>query len=276
MPRTARSLAPALAAALAAVLGACVPRTPPPDLSLDPPALLAQVYGASGIVSHVQGEARLHVEAPGQKGTAPAFVAVERPDRLHVEVLDFFGNPSAVLVTSGGQLAIYDRRARTFYRGKATAANVARLVPLPLAPERLVGLLLGAPPLDGVPAPVLPGGGYVTLQLNDPPRATVVRVGPHAVIERVTYMGEPGVPDYEVRYRSFLDLPAGRLPTEVEISAESAGVRIELAWKEGDLTVPVAASLFRMEPPAGARVVDLDAAPEPLPGLPLSPASPAP
>jgi hypothetical protein len=234
------------------------------------------VYGASGIVPHVQGEARLRVEAPGQRGTASAFVAAERPDRLHIEVLDFFGNPAAVLVTSGGQLAIYDRRARTFYRGKATGANVARLVPLPLPPERLVALLLGAPPLIGVPDPVLPGGGYVTLQLNDPPRATVLRVGPRAVIERVTYKGDPGVPDHEVRYRSFLDLTAGRLPTEVAITAESAGVRIELAWKEGDLTAPIEASLFRMEPPAGARVVDLDAAPEPLPGLPLSPATSAP
>jgi hypothetical protein len=269
MPRPTPS---ALAlAALVAALGACVPRTPPPDLSLEPGPLLAQVKAASGIVARVQGEARLRVEAPGQKGAAPAFVAAERPDRLHVEVLDFFGNPAAVLVTSGGRLAIYDRRARTFYQGAATAANVARLVPLPLEPERLVALLLGAPPLDGEPASAEPGRGYVTLVLRDPPRSTELRVGPRAAIERATFRGERDLPDHEVRYRSFVDLLGGRFPTEVAISAESAAVRIELVWKEPDLTAPVEGSLFRMEPPSGARLVDLDAAPEPVPALPLSP-----
>ena len=272
--RTARALLPA---ALVAALGACVPRRPPPDLSLEPGPLLAQVTAASGIVARVQGEARLRVEAPGQKGVAPAFVAAERPDRLHIEVLDFFGNPAAVLVTSGGRLAIYDRRARTFYRGEATAANVARLVPLPLPPERLVALLLGAPPLEGQPASAEPGGGFVTLVLRDPPRSIELRVGPRAAVERATYRGEPGVPDHEVRYDRFVELLGGRFATEVAISAGSAGVRIEVAWKEPDLTAPVEASLFRMEPPSGARVVDLDAAPEPLPALPLAPpAVPAP
>jgi hypothetical protein len=261
-------------AALAAALGACAPRVPPPDLSLEPAALLAQVRSASGIVGRAQGEARLRVEAPGQKGSAAAFVAVERPDRLHVEVLDFFGNPAAILVTAGGRLAIDDRRARTFYRGEATAENVARLVPLPLPPERIVALLLGAPPLDGEPISAEPGPGHVTLVLRDPPRSAELVVGPRAAVERATFRGEPGLPDHDVTYRGFVDLLGGRFPGEVAISAPSAGVRVELAWKEPDLTAPLAAALFRMDPPDGAKVVDLDATREPLPALPLSPPRP--
>jgi hypothetical protein len=273
MPSRRSARAPLLALA---ALAACVPtRHPPPDLSLEPRALLEQVRSASRTVARVQGEARLRVEAPGKKGAAPAFVAVERPDRLHVEVLDFFGNPAAVLVVANGRLAIDDRRARTFYRGTATAANLARLVPLPLPPERLVAVLLGAPPLDGEPVSVEPATGHVTLLLRDPPRSTELRVGSRAAIERATYLGEPGVPDHDVTYRSFLDLLGGRFATEVAISAPSAGVRVELVWKEPDLTAPVEATLFRLEPPAGARVVDLDAAPEPVPELPLGPPPPS-
>jgi outer membrane biogenesis lipoprotein LolB len=268
--RAARAVLPALAA----LAVACTPRVPPPDLSLDPAALLQQVRAASGIVARVQGEARLRVDAPGQKGSATAFVAVERPDRLHVEVLDFFGNPAAVLVAGDGRLAIDDRRSRTFYRGEATAENVARLVPLPLPPERIVALLLGAPPLEGAPASAEPGRGFVTLRLADPPRSTELRVGPRAAVERATWRGEPGLPDHDVVYRSFVDLLGGRFPEEVAISAPAAGVRVELAWKEPDLTSPIGAAMFRLEPPAGARVVDLDGAGGPLPPLPLAPPPP--
>jgi hypothetical protein len=55
---------------------------------------------------------------------------------------------------------------------------------------------------------------------------------------------------------------------------------VELAWKEPELVAPAAPALFRLEPPSGARVVDLDAAPEvpgppPLPLAPLPPGEPA-
>ena len=249
-----RSLLPLAVAALAA----CAPRVPPPDLSLEPGPLLAQVEAAAAIVGRVQGEARVRVEAPGASGVLPAFLAAERPDRLHVEVLDFFGNPVSVLVAAGGRLAIYDARARTFYRGAATPANLARLVPLPLSPERLVAILCGTPLLAGEPAAAEPGRGFVALELRDGSRTTSLRIGPRAAVERATVRGgAPAVPDHEVRYDGFLDLERARFPTEVVVTAPS--VRVEVGWKEPDTASAVRpAKLFRMEPPAGARVVDLD------------------
>jgi len=185
MPTRLRSLA----AVAALTLAACAPRRPPPDLSLDPAALLAQVEGAGAAVTRVQGEARLRLDAPGARGTVPAFVAVERPDRLHVEALDFFGNPAATLVAAGGRLAIYDARARTFYVGAATGANVARLVPLPLSPERLVAILCGTPVLEGGPDAAEPGSGEVTLTLREGPRTATLRVGPRAALLRASFRG---------------------------------------------------------------------------------------
>src|SRR6266508_6075512 len=111
---------------LAVALAACAPRVPPPNLSLEPAALLAQVRVAGAQVVRVQGDARLRVDGPGARGVVPGFVAVERPDRLRVEIHDFFGNPVSVLVSAGGRLALYDGRGRVFYRGAATPANVAR------------------------------------------------------------------------------------------------------------------------------------------------------
>ena len=274
MPTRLQSLA-AVAAAL--TLAACAPRRPPPDLSLDPAALLAQVEAAGAAVTRVQGEARLRLDAPGARGTVPVFVAVERPDRLHVEALDFFGNPAATLVAAGGRLAIYDARARTFYVGSATGANVARLVPLPLPPERLVAILCGTPVLEGGPDAAEPGSGEVTLTLREGPRTATLRVGPRAALLRASFRGgAPAVPDHEVAYGAFVDLERVRFPIEVAVTSRDPAVRLELAWKEPEVGgKSLDAGLFRMDPPAGAKVVDLDATELPPASLPL-PLQPAP
>lgn len=263
-----------VAAALVAA-SACTPRRPPPDLSLEPAALLAQVERAGAAVARVQGEARLRLDAPGARGSFLAFVAAERPDRLHVEALDFFGNPSATLVTAGGRLAIYDGRTRTFYRGAATAANLARLVPLPLTPARLVAILCGTPLLSGTPADARAGRGDVTLALRDAPGTLSLRVGPRAALLAASFHGgAPELPEHDVSYGGFLELDPVRFPTEVTVTARDPSVRVELAWKEPEVGNPLADRLFRMEPPGGARVVDLDAAPElPVIPLPLAPPS---
>ena len=274
MPTRLQSLA-AVAAAL--TLAACAPRRPPPDLSLDPAALLAQVEGAGAAVTRVQGEARLRLDAPGARGTVPVFVAVERPDRLHVEALDFFGNPAATLVAAGGRLAIYDARARTFYVGSATGANVARLVPLPLSPERLVAILCGTPVLEGGPDAAEPGSGEVTLTLREGPRTATLRVGPRAALLRASFRGgAPAVPDHEVAFGAFVDLERVRFPIEVAVTSREPAVRLELSWKEPEVGgKSLDAGLFRMDPPAGAKVVDLDATELPPASLPL-PLQPAP
>jgi hypothetical protein len=225
-------------------------------------------------VTRVQGEARLRLDAPGARGAVQAWVAAERPDRLHVEALDFFGNPVAVLVAAGGRLAIYDARARAYYRGAATAANLARIVALPLPPERIVAILCGTPLLAGAPVSAEPGRGHVALRLRDGPRTTELRVGARAAVVRATFRGgAPALPDHEVRYGGFLDLERVRFPAEVAVTAPEPAIRVELAWKEPDVASPADASLFRLDPPGGARVVDLDLAPDAAgpPPLPLLP-----
>src|SRR5512145_482413 len=87
---------PALLALLSTA--ACVRRAPPPELSADPSALLAQVERTQALVTRVRGEARVKVESPAGSGTVTQLLIAERPDRLRLDTLDFFGNPAAVLV----------------------------------------------------------------------------------------------------------------------------------------------------------------------------------
>lgn len=258
---------------LSVSLAACARRVPPPDLSLDPDALLAQVREAAARVASVRGEVRVRAKGRGG-GAVAAIVAAERPDRLHLEALDFFGNPVAVLVTGGGRLAIYDARDRTYYRGAATAENVGRLVPLALPPDELVAILCGAPPLEGEAVRAEPGRGHVTLELRDGARTTTLRVRAGAVIARAQVRTPGG--GYDVAYGDPGSVEGTFLPGDVTLSSAPPSVRVELGWVDFEANARLEAALFRLEPPAGARVVDLGSAvPPPPPVFPESAEPPA-
>ncbi len=253
------------AGALAAALAGC-PRAPPPDLSRDPAQLLEAVRAAQGRVYRVKGSARVRVESPGGGGTVDELVAAEKPDRLRLETLDFFGNVASVLVADGKRFALYHARDGVLYRGEATPENVSLLLPLTLPAEEIATVLCGSAPL--LPAPPLsaePDGALLLLTLGSAGAGQRLGVGAGAAVEwsrlrRAAAPGAPaaGAPDYDLSFDVFRHRGGARFPTEVELRAPSARVRVALRWKD-DLEVNGAAepALFRLEPPRGARVVDL-------------------
>ena len=94
------SPAPRLALLALFALAGC-PRLQAPNLSRDPDALLDQVAAGQRRVQRVSGRARVKVSSPSLSGTVSELIAAEKPDRVHLETLDFFGNPAAVLVAAG-------------------------------------------------------------------------------------------------------------------------------------------------------------------------------
>jgi hypothetical protein len=245
-------------ALLALLLAAgCARRAPPPDLSLDAAELLGQVLSAQARVHSVQGDARVAVESRGQSGTVSQFLAAERPDRLHVETLDFFGNVAAVLAARDGRFALYDARQKVLYRGRATPENLARIVPLPLRAEELVAILCGGAPLPGTASGAEPSGGRVNLQLAGPEGSATLAVGEGAAVERAEEK-PAGRPAYTVTFDGHRSRGGARFPTEVELRSTSPKVKLGLHWKEVEVNGEVEPALFRLEPPAGARVVDLE------------------
>ena len=254
-----------LATGALVALAGCHPRRPPPDLSLDPAALLAEVKAAQARVVSVQGRARVGVESPGGSGGTEQVLVAERPGRLRVEVQDFFGNVVASLAVEAGRLALYDARERTFLRGAATPANLARLLPVGLTPEELVTLLCGsAPLLEGAPVSADAGDGLVLLTIRDGDLVQRLEVGPGAALlsarrRRVTPAGEAPA-GLDAEFSVHRTRAGQRVPTDLAVRAPAAGVALSLHWRELDVNGAVDPSLFRLDPPAGARVVDLDAA----------------
>jgi hypothetical protein len=261
------------AVAFAALAAGCPPRLPPPDLAVEPELLLEQVRATAAAIRSVRGEVRVRVK--GQERVAvPAFVAAEKPASLHLEALDFFGNPAAVLVVMGGRLSIYDARQRTFYRGAATPENVGRLVPVALAPEELVAELCGAPLLDGEAVRAEPGSGYVTLEVRDGPRTTTMRVVAGAAVAQAGVRRGRG--GHDVSWSLPHAATGAAPPGDVTLASKDPPVRVDVGWVDYEANVALDAGLFRMEPPAGARIVDLDApgAELPQPVFPMEQGAP--
>jgi hypothetical protein len=246
--------------AAAFALAGCPTRAPPPDLSLDPAELLAQVRTAQERVTSVRGEVRLRIETEEFSGTVHALVAAQKPDRLLVHVLDFFGNTASALASADGALSLYDARERVLYRGPATPENLARLVSLPLAPAELAEILCGsAPLLRGVPVRADPGRGFVDLELAAGASTQVLRIGPGAAVLRSwMWAARPGAAGtYDLAFDELHAVPGRYFPAEIALSAEDPRVRLRLAWLDAEPNAALGAELFAPRVPRGARVVDL-------------------
>jgi hypothetical protein len=226
------------------------------------------VRSAQERVRTVSGEARVYVETKAFTGSIRQFIAAEKPDRLHLETLDFFGNVAAVLAAGDGRFALYDAKERVLYRGAATPANLARLVPIPLAAADLVTILCGsAPLLAGEPRSAEPGNGFVALEIAGATRTQTVRVVEGAAVSRSELRRggalAPGL--YDLVFGSFHARAGARFPDETRLLAESPRVRLDLAWSDVEVNGALDPALFRIEPPKGARIVELDRVPDASP-----------
>jgi hypothetical protein len=189
------------------------------------------------------------------------FLAAARPGRLRVESHDFFGNVLSVLAVDGDALVLYDARERVYYRGAATAENVGRLVPVALPPEDLVTLLCGsAPVLDGAPIDASPVDGALRLTLRRGEALQRLDVGAGGAVLRAR-SSRAGVVGLEVELSGHRPRGDASLPTEVKARVPGAGLALSLRWKAVEVNAPLDPALFRLDPPEGARIVDLAPSP---------------
>jgi hypothetical protein len=245
--------------------GGCARRAPPPDLSADPADLLAEVERTQARVERVRGEARVKITSPRGGGTVTQFVAAQRPDRLRLDALDFFGNPAAALVADGGRFALLDLRKGIYYRGAASPENLARLLPLAIPAEELVALLCGAAPIaPGRPAAVEPGDGVLRLTIEAADRVQRLDVGAGAAVHASKVTALPGLPPppggYDLEFDRFRERGGRSFPGFVRLVAPGSEVTLELSWKEIEVNAVLPEDGFTLVPPPGARIVDLDAA----------------
>jgi outer membrane lipoprotein-sorting protein len=248
-------------ALLVASAPACVHHT---DFSKVPTpsgaALLREVDQLESYVTQVKGSARVSVQAKEGSGETGAFVAARAPREVHLELLDFFGSPSQVLVSDGHVFGLYQKDKGTFFTGTASAATISRLLPVHLSAEELVAILLGhTPRLPGAPDSVEPdpdADAYrVTLVAGDRRQTLWI----HPVSKRVQRSVLEGPGGYTLVFDQVRT--ADGMPFARKVTFQDSSATVVLRWggEDVELDGPLDPALFRVGAPPGARVVEVDA-----------------
>lgn len=238
----------------------------------DPEALLKLVAETEAKVISANGESKVHVDSPEAKGAFSMFLAVSRPNLIHLEPLDFFGRPQAVLIVNGDQFGLYQSQENRFYRGPATAENVARFLPIALPPGELVQVMLGVVPRiphDAADLTVDEKCACYVLTLKKGAVTQRLEVNPNQY--RITKSELHGLNAYDLELGDLETVDGVAFPKKVALKAAAA--RIEVSLSYGDLSLNQAPDLtmFDTAPTEGAEIVELDEH-----GYPKTPNAPLP
>ena len=242
----------------------------------DPEKLFSLVSQQQANLVTIQGDAKLHVSSPQGSGTLSMFVAISRPGLVHMETFDFFNRPVAALVSDGQRFGLYQTEGNLFYKGPASPENVSRFLPVVLPSEELVAVMLGQVPFIPAEKKTLEldrKEGVYVLKLYRGPVTQTLQV--HPKFYRVVRSEVRGVPGYDLAFDDFQGQGPQVFPKEVKLIAEVAQTELRLHYSDVSLNARPDLTLFELEPPEGARVVEVDSRGQELhPPAAPSPAGP--
>lgn len=245
------------------LLAGCPPRVdvrsvPAPDAT----ALLAEVDATEAQVAALQSQAKAHVDARGKKGNVQMFVAAAAPASVHLEVLDFFGKPSGILISDGKQFVMLASDTGTWLRGAATAENVSRVLPVSLPPDQLVAMLLGRAPRlpDSSPTLVVdPAENVFRVTLKADGRTQELWVDPTR--KRVVRSHVDGPGEYTLTFDGFEDVRGTPFPRSISFAGAGS---LALQYTDLRLGEQPDPALFTPQAPPGVPVEQMPSA-RPLP-----------
>jgi len=185
----------------------------------------------------------------GQRVRLQTIVLAERPNRFRIEVLSPFQEPLDVVASDGARLWWLSRDALRV--GPATSERLAEVLPLPLAPETVVDLLMGGAPTSEawVPGEVVADDGRWRLSLLEPGgRSAELWVDPDAPrIERIRLPRRGGQPAIDVE----LSDHEGPCPRRVQIAVPERELEVQIRLQSPEYDVDLDRSLFRIDPAPG-------------------------
>jgi len=245
------------------LLAGCPPRVdvrsvPAPDAT----ALLAEVDATEAQVAALQSQAKAHVDARGKKGNVQMFVAAAAPASVHLEILDFFGKPSGILISDGKQFVMLASDTGTWLRGAATAENVSRVLPVSLPPDQLVAMLLGRAPRLADSSPTLvvdPAENVFRVTLKADGRTQELWVDPTR--KRVVRSHVDGPGEYTLTFDGFEDVRGTPFPRSISFTGAGS---VALQYTDLRLGEQPDAALFTPQAPPGVPVEQMPPA-RPLP-----------
>lgn len=235
----------------------------------DPQELLRALAAEEAKVVTVHGDGKLKIDSPQGAGALSMFLWVSRPSLVHLETLDFFGKPQGVMTTDGTRFGLYQAQEGRFYTGPASPQNLARFLPIVMAPAELTMLMLGQPariPHSDAKLELDHEAGAYRLTLTAGDVTQRIWVHPRFLRAVRSEVGGPNA--FGARFEVLEPIGvsgAGMFPRVITLEAPAAKTRLELRYSEVKFNESPDLTMFEAEAPEGVESVEVDADFQPLP-----------
>jgi outer membrane lipoprotein-sorting protein len=242
------------------LLASCAPLRPdlgPPVSSDFADSLMQDWQDKSSHIKSIQGLATVNLKAPLNNINATQVVLAELPDRLRAETLSPFGVPIILLVANGDKMGVLLTAQNLYYQGAATPENLGTFVNLPLELTDLVGVLLYQPPVletSNNEAFKLNEGGWLLIRRTALQRQELVFNALRQLVE-VSYFKDNDLV-VKIHYANFSDTE-NHYPTLLTLEIPDKYATVSLKFSDVETNGQLRSELFKIEPPAKARIVYL-------------------
>lgn len=232
----------------------------PDDFNADAAPLLARIQARNAALESLTGELKLEVWRDGERIKLRQLFAVQAPDKLRIDLLSPFEQPLVTLASDGRILSIYDLEQKRFSRGAASNANLARLIPVRLAPDSLGALLRGTLPIIAHDESTVRWDGehgWYQLDLIGKTRRQRIHFEPKAlrVTEAREWRGDTLL--YRAQLGDWSGTGDTALPRRMRLSAPG-DIRVDAAVVDAQVNVDLPPEAFVLAPPEGIPIEPLD------------------
>jgi hypothetical protein len=246
----------ALAAALLFEMGC---RTLPPEvvrLAVDDPrpqVLLDGWEARAGELHSLRGSARVSFDGARGSSFARQLLVVERPARLRVEVLGLLNQRIAVLATDGERYDLYRSESGAVESGEIRPSVLWEVAGVPLTPEEVVRVLLGAPRMpasgDEIRGAVENADAVVRFEVRgSDPCWSVLEFDAERRLSRFEFLCPEGVL-FQVRYDDYREVAGTRFAHRVALDFPFSQVHAEVRFRAVELNPVFPEGIFQLEVP---------------------------
>ena len=261
-----RRAAPVFYLLLLISVACCSHLTPPvssPHAGQCPPKdeLLAAVrVPASPVVKAI---AKIKVESPDETFSVKELIIAQKPNRLRLETLSPLGQPGFYAATDGKELFLFAPSENTYYHGSSTPRNLSLIIPLHLAVEDMVSVILGRVPLIDY------NDDHLGCTVNEDGYVMRLEGGDEITTQVLTFSGEDlrvvasEIYDREgltlsITYRDYEMVGGVSFPGEITVFLPADRTTVRINYKKVEFLPEIDSSLFRLRAPQGAAIVPLE------------------
>ena len=199
--------------------------------------------------------ANVSYTGPDGRQSFQEIIVVQRPDRLRLETLYPLG-VLMIVTASPDALAGYHTREGVFYHGKSSRENLWRFTQIPLSVSEAASLLMGLPP--GTKGEWRRDGPAIVRDAGNGWKETIAFQQGEALPIRWQLLNPSGGVELVAEFGDYQKTAASPFPTRIALENPTQKRRIEIAYKDPEINVDLAPTLFVQKKPDNAREVALD------------------